>query len=348
MSSQGQTEAGSTTRQQAIVWLRPEQADLGRRLIDALDLDVVAAGSGGTSRNRPGEMFGCAMSDDFRRTLSEAPDAALVLLSIGEDERDALTHPSSLARGVMESTSPILTIEPIAGSLREMRRWSDESPAFFARVGRSPSLLASPGGMSAIESLESFGRVRSIDLACRAGAREVSLAALLLDAMEFVSATLGEPESIGASMSGVDAISGLRISAGDSFLSMAGDLTAHLRYSDDRAAAISLSDCAGAWSRGVTLLGPGGCIRFDDERFEWIDPSGSTLDDSFSPIAEPPMYEALAAQQAQRFFGKQGAGAPTPTVRLLEAYAFVEAAHLSARTGQPESPATIRRMAGVA
>lgn len=309
-----------------------------------LPLEVVAAGVPAIASLRTATLLDREASDDFRRTIAEHPEAGLVMFALSNDERDALTHPGSLPRALTASDTPILSIEPVAPSLNDVRRLNEDHPAWLQRFHRAPNLMAAPGAVAALAALESFGRVRSIDLALRSGG-EVSLAALLIDAMEFVAATLGEPESIDASLSGLDAPSGLRLTVGDALTSITGDLSAHLRFADDRAAAISLSDRAGLWFRGATLLGAGGCIRFDDRSFEWTDSAGATVDESAATSKVALSFDELFQQQAEAIFA--GRSEPTPPLRRIKAYALAEAALLSARTGQPESPATILRMAGI-
>ena len=289
-------------------------------------------------------MLGVKASDDFRRTLADHSDAVVLLLGFGFDEREALARPEAPAKGARPTTAPIFACAPVAASLSELRRLAAEHPAWLARLRRAPTLSASPGGSAAVASLEAFGRVRSVDLAERAAPADAPLSALLIDAMEFIARTLGEPESIDASLSGIDAESGLRLAPGESLLALSGDLSAHLRYCDGRAAAVSLSDRASAWFRGATLLGAGGCIRFDDHSMEWTNATGEILDES-RPAAG--VIEGPAGLVASEVAGQlDGARPSAPAVRMQEAYALAEAALLSARTGQPESPATIRRMAG--
>lgn len=326
--------------------MRPEQESAAQHLAERLSLDVVAAGIPGAASVRRARLLGQESVDDFRRTIAEHPDAMLIMLALDDDEREALCAPNALPRGMAESRAPIISAEPIAPTLTVVRELSEDHAPWLTRFRRVPSMLLSPAGAAAMASLESFGRIRSIDLAARTGANEVSLAALLLDAMELIAATLGEPETIDASLSGPDAPSGLRLTPGDSLPLIAGDLTAHLRFADDRAAAVSLSDRAGSWFRGATLLGHGGCIRFDDLSFEWNDQSGAMLDESRAEAPEGPLHQWLLVEQVRAIIEDRAERTPPP--RLIEAYALAEAALLSARTGQPESPATIRRMAGVA
>lgn len=329
----------------AAIWLTPDQEPLARTLVDRLGLHLVAVGVPAGGRLTRSELLGQPATDDLRCALNNHPDAILIMLSVGEEERSALAAGASLPRGVLEATAPVFSLDPILTNLASANRLLEDHPRWVARLHDLPAMIASAGGAGAIASLENFGRIRSLDLACRSAATDSTLTAILLDAMTFVAVTLGEPEFIDASLSGVEANSGLRLTAGDALTSIAGDLTAHLRFADDRAAALSLSNRAGTWFRGVTLLGPGGCIRFDDERFEWRNTTGELIDESAPAAGSSLSRDALICNQAAAIL--ENRFAPAPPKRRLDALLFAEAALLSSRTGQPESTATVRRMAGI-
>ena len=327
-----------------MLWLRPSQQAAAERLLDGLDVSLVAVGSPHDVSAKSSVLLEHETSDDIRRTVAAHPEACLILLAVTSDVREAFLKPASFPRPALSATAPIIAVEPLMASLTDMRRVIDEHPAWISRLHHAPQLLRSHGGVTALESVESFGRIRSIDLAMRTGG-ELSLGAMLLDAMEFVAATLGEPESIDASMSGVEAHSGLRLAAGEALTSISGDLNAHLRFPDDRAAVISLSDRAGAWFRGATMLGVGGCLRFDDASFEWIDSTGQVVEKTAEAQRAEATFESLLAEQIRSIMA-------APHIRTspdhgVRAFALAEAALLSARTGQPESPTTILRMAGI-
>lgn len=328
-------------------WLTPEQEPLARAIAQGAGLRVAAAG--GPQRGRvspPTTILGVDTRDDLRRLLADHPDAVVVLLALGGDDRAAITDPDTQAAARAGSPPAILVTDPIFDTVSAFARAAEAHPMWINRLRPAPAFALSTGGESALGAVETFGRVRSVDFAARSGAGQLGLPFLLLDAMEFVAATLGEPEFVDASLSGVEAPSGLRLAPGDTVLSIAGDFTAHLRFSDDRAAAVSLSDRAGSWFRGATLLGVGGCLRCDDRALEWLSPTGETVETGQEP-ASASTVDRLLIEQVAAEVALPRAAAP-PVVRRLTAWAIAEAAVLSARTGQPEAPATIRRMAGVA
>jgi len=327
----------------AVVWLTPDLEPLARRVADEAGLTVVAAGCVRVGRaSPPTSILSVETSPDLRRAMAEHPDAGVVALALGAEDRAALAEPDE--RAGARSTPPIFVCDPVYESMAAAARAAESRPGWTQRLRPAPAFAHTPGGSSALAALETYGRVRSMDFAARSARGAPALPMLLLDAMEYVAAALGEPELVDASISGLDAPSSLRLTPGETVLAVAGDLTAHLRFSDDRAAAVSLSDRAGSWFRGATLLGPGGCIRCDDSALEWLSPEGEVVERSDAHAGESGIGDLLAGQIAA-----QWSSAPeTPAVRRLTAWAIAEAALLSARTGQPEAPATIRRMAGVA
>jgi hypothetical protein len=107
---------------------------------------------------------------------------------------------------------------------------------------------------------------------------------------------------------------------------------------------LSLSDQAGRWFRGLSLAGESGLIRFDDHGFEWIDPGGRVVEQTEAPRAAGAEPAERLADQIVAALEKPNPVPPPARVRTL---AVAGAAILSARTGQPEAPATIRRMANL-
>ena len=78
----------------------------------------------------------------------------------------------------------------------------------------------------------------------------------------------------------------------------------------------------------------------------WGEPSGTVVD--ASPTAEAPAWPAAAVlTEALARFADPAAAAEAPG-DLAGVMAMAQAALLSARTGQAESPTTIRRMVGIA
>src|SRR5690606_28493519 len=102
------------------------------------------------------------------------------------------------------------------------------------------------------------------------------------------------------------------------------------RFSENRGACVAVSDSAGRWFRGVTILGDGGCLRIDDGSFEWIAPDGSQMDHHEAAIETDAV--SIFAEQMRRRIERRDSS--PPVVEMPIVLALCEATRLSARTGQ--------------
>lgn len=340
--------APSAPVRRALLWATPASADLARRVAEGAGLTPIAAGGTGVARTFA-ESIGATPFDDLRHALHTS-DAEAALLAAGGGAEWALLSDAEFLRACAARGLRIITLAPYPTSVRAAARADASAPAspVFA-----PLFRRSPGAIAAAEAVGMFGQVTTLDLSCRSGGGQGSLAARLYDAMDFALALLGAPETIDASVRGPRAESGLRLAAGDSLRDLRGDMTLHLRYADGRSAAIMLSDRAGRWFRGATLLGESGCVRVDDGAFEWVDGAGRLVDTSVrraparrAPKDDDPDEGAVAAMVGDVSRLLDPRTPPAAPTDYLWALSMSEAALLSARTGQPESPSTIQRMAG--
>jgi hypothetical protein len=331
----------------AIAWLEPGQTELVRALASAAGIRVVAAGSPPASRRSVDgpTIEGAETITDLRQAFATAAvEAAILAAGIGSAEAplsDADVLRAARSRGIR-----LVTVEPIPGSVADARsadatHWRD-AVRFIALFREAPALATMD------ELLGDFGTPRTLSVSFRSGRGEGSLGARLFDAMHTVHSFLGAPESIDASIVTQVAASGLRLEPGESLRALRGDLTANLRFAGAKSAALSLSDRAGRWFRGVTMVGESGCIRMDEASVERVGEDGKAIDES--PLkgkkrrtrAAP--ADAAALEDAARRATDPHSPPPQP-FDLETVLAMCEAAILSARTGQPESPGTVLRMA---
>lgn len=339
-----------------LVWLRPVQVELVRAVADRAGLRIVAAGGPATGgrggESAPaGQFDGAESFSDLRQALAQADAECVVLgapLTAGavgdpaEEERELLALLRARERVAV-------TLEPLPGG-------ASRAPADGATAGGLPSIVPllrdAPVMRAAVEAFEPFGPARTLTVSMRSGAGHGSLAARLFDAALLVHTLLGEPETIDASVVTPVSASGVHEAPPSSLARLHGDLTANVRFAGARAASLSLSDRAGRWFRGLTLIGEKGCLRLDESGFDLTDPSGAVVDSSRvetpkRPKGEPETVDAGAAGAVAEAIvrlldARSPAAAPVDLAGVL---AFGEAALLSARTGQGESPSTILRMA---
>ncbi|GIW74161.1 MAG: hypothetical protein KatS3mg103_0683 [Phycisphaerales bacterium] len=342
------------------VWATPEQSALLAALAERLDVRIVAAAC-------PVRAHGPALADALSASLAGdvldllATDATLVLLATAcEGFEQGL--PQAVARAAAEGRR-VATLAPLPMPPSDAAGpWHSpiqgRLPADAVRFG--PLLRHGVAFQEASETLLAFGPVRS---ALFWGFRPWSIAgqgatgALLIDALDLLVGLLGEAERIDAAITGPAPIgSGLTLGP------LTGDLTAHGRFEGGASAAILLSDRAGGWSRRVTLLGEAGRLELGDDGHRWIDPSGRTVDRSERRIGHEPQRpaesdagpghdaadgvapEPQAVEALAQFLMPILDGRATPPLDARHLGPMAAAVLLSARTGQAESPSTLRAM----
>lgn len=341
----------------AIVWLSPAQVTLASATAQWLELDIVGVGSperGQSGRlaaelapgTRPPHAF-----DDLRAALASADADLFWIMDPGAfgasgSHEDAAAILAAHARAVR-----VATLEPIPAGATDLAvsAWTDgvpraiDVPVFTPLWARS---LPPP------EVLGHVGPLRTLAIQWWGRPQEGSLAALIFAAMELALRLLGEPESIDAAYVAPDPVRGVHALPAESLRGLTGDLTANMRFADGRCAAIALSDHAGRWCRSLTLLGPGGRVCVEDFFWAWFDREGRRIEEGKKqprprPGAEEG-YPPLAAGGFAIALHQMLATSPDrPECDPVTTLAMCHAALLSARTGQCESPATIKRIAGV-
>jgi hypothetical protein len=340
-------------------WLDPEQVAFVRAVVDRVGLRIVAGGSSQVGRS--GEVaaaLGVQPLGDLRAALA-AVDADVVLLAAPGDFAGGTGGSEAEDRGVLAACRQrgvrVFTLEPMPSSLLQLEvpvlAGGPDSPLPSAGdwATFAPSARLSRAVREAADVIVQLGALRTVAFAGWSGVGEGSLGARVFDGVDAVSWLLGEPESVSASFAFPGRGTPVHAVPGQSLRGLDGDLTANLRYADGRAGAVLASSRAGRWGRTLTLLGEGGRLRITDDGFEWIGPDGKTIDSARVPgvgLDDPAALavEAVADQMSRALDPRVPAPAPTDYVQTL---AIAGAVLLSARTGEAESPATLRRMAGV-
>lgn len=339
----------------AVLWLEPQQAELARVVGSLAGVSFVAAGcpqTSGAGRGRSPEIaaaIGAEPIDDLLRTLAAVEADVAIFLTAARAPDDPSLDDPALARACLDRNMKVATLEPVPATVAERARFEKALGAGgVEKIRFIPAMRRSRGFRAAAEVAETIAPIRTIAVGARGGAGQGSLAARLFDAMDVVLGLMGEPETIDCAIAGPATPSGVHLTPGESLRDLRGDLTANLRFGSGRSASLMLSDSAGRWFRGVTALAHGGCLRIDDKSFELIDPAGVTIDRTRSRLSsgaadDPPAAAAIAEQLAALLDPRSPSPAPMDAPLAM---AMCEAALLSARTGQGESPSTILRMAG--
>lgn len=344
-----------------LAWLEPGQKPLLEAIAAQARLQVIAAGSpSGSARAASLRVEGAEEFTDLRSVLTSTDAKALLLMTgagaepiaaAGEQSplRDAELLRICQTRGIT-----VISLEPIPASTS----FYADAPAPGEGVRALPlvPLMAhSKVFADALEAMETLGSPRTVSLSFWSGPGQGTLGARLFDAATVVHALLGVPESIDASIVTRVSVSGVRLAPGETMRDLRGDLTANIRFAGAKAASFSLSDRGGRWFRGLSIVGDGGRMRMDERGFECFTSDGADTDASTHPrrrsaasAAHSPVDPGAVEAIAQAITRATDPRAPkAPPIDHAAVLATCEAAILSARTGQPESPATILRMARV-
>lgn len=275
------------------------------------------------------------------------PGSLIHLLELAEDPTSPEATP--LVMGPIGSVSQ--SGVTAANATGRVRMWAVQSP-----LTRYCAPVA-----AALDVMEQFGPVRSMSVECLGSPAHGSLGARLFDALDLAHLFLGEPEAVDANYAdSADGVS-LRPLPGDTLRGLTGEVAASLRYSASRCASLLASSNAGAYRVRVTLIGPGGRITLGTEGFEWVDVKGTVVDRSTRitsdkragtagarPAVNPDVsaFVAMAADVVSRLAEGEDLGSGRGSPAGQSVLAMAQAALLSARTGEAESPATMLRMAG--
>ncbi len=346
--------ATSNHRASALVWVHPAQMRTIAQACEIAGVEIVALGVpaalGRSGFEVPESLSEAQQHNDLPRALSGAdPDLVILGTTSRPDPASGsdplLPYDDDALLNHLESTSArIVSLLPVPGTSANFSVIPTRRHPKLPMV--LPLFCEGDAARTAADLLETFGSVRTLGISFRCGSGHGGLGARLFDAMHAVHAFIGQPDQVDASVVTHVASSGVRRAPPETLGLLEGDLTANLRYAGGCAASLALSDRAGRWFRGATILGERGCIRLDESGFEHFDESGETVDSSRDADASEREVDGAAralGRELKRLLDPQAAKhTPFDSAAVL---ASCEAALLSARTGQPESPATLQRVA---
>jgi len=344
---------GSTS---AMIWAVPEQVEMLAGVLSAGGIGVIGAGCPVSAQTGTvAQGFGCGVQDDLRHMLSsETPDLVLLAAPGGFGHREIEGDLGALQQAHSREVA-VATMEPIPGEATVISgtSWGDalHSGAFGEFVRVVPMVRRGRLIDELMATLETFGVIRSMSVSISAPGVFGSLGARVFEAMDLVRTLVGVPEIIDASYQagglGGSGSHGLHQLPGQSLRELHGTMTAHLRMGDGRGVLVQVSDQVGRSGLSMTLLGDEGEIRLWDTGFRRLDTTGTVIDsftmetgDAVDPTIDPSSVR-LTEQLIQLCSGVGPVRSPVDHASVL---AMGHTALLSARTGQGETPETIRRL----
>lgn len=294
---------------------------------------------------------GAAVVDDLRSGVTGSMGGLVVLGTMrvgGGMGGGGYADDVELIRLARESGKRIVSWCAVAGSLR-----GAELMERGGRFGDGLVGLMSRGSAfgEAMEEIGGLGVAKCVSVLMLSAGEQGGLGGRVLDAMDVVHRVLGVADSVDAGVvtSTVGGGGGVRAAAAERLDRLTGDMHASLRYAGLMGATIHASDRAGAWSREVVVVGETGSVRITDEGVERVSADGERMYVRAAGAGEEDgemdaAVGAMSRGMRRALEGVTGTARPTDGVAVV---LMAEAALLSARTGQAESPEMIRRIAGV-
>lgn len=316
---------------QLIVWADPGQEALLRECTLCDGLVITSIGSSVPEAAADyAKQLGAERFGDLRHALSEYDADAVWLVGVMEVDPDVM-------RLIADRDICAFTTHPQPSSLSEFLASPEEIIAAMRFV---PLMRRSPGFRAANECIADFGEISAVSVSFRSGPAHGSVFARLFDAMDVVNHLCGSVDVLDAALAGAGVTGGF---VPETLGELCGHMTINLRFPENRCACVAVSDGAGSWFRGVTLLGESGCIRISDGDFQWIDPAGRVVDSYSHEHTLTP--GELTAMQIERSLAKLDTGeAPQTPEHIARLLAVCESARLSCRTGHGEAPRKLLEM----
>lgn len=313
-------------RPRVIAWAEPAQDALVEDAVRAADLDLVAVGSSTSA------------AAGALAALLDVPKIADLRQAAQRDDVDVIwlaTHDplEADARRLLRDT-PVISVstEPRPMVFSDVLLDPDEArTAPFV-----PLFRRARGYRAALDVFEDFGPRRSIDVCVAGGPGEGSLFARLFDAMDLLESLAGSANGIHATLAGP------LPSVPEALADLHGHMAVSLRYADNICASIMASDCAGAWFRRATIVGEERVLTITDTGYALSGPPGEPWETGGGDAVERPSAGALTGMDILRRVGDLDPGAPPSNVPAV--LAQCEAARLSCRTGQGETPQKLLSM----
>lgn len=357
---QRMSESGSVLKAvkptNAMVWAMPEQVEMLVSVLDRVGIHVAGAGCPVSAQSGTvAKSFGCDVQDDLRHLLStETPDLILLASIKGFADQESELDFAALEHAHGREVA-VATLEPLPSrpGVLSGTGWIESNHARYSTEIASmvPVIRQTNLNDELMTTLETFGAIRSMSVSLSAPAHFGSLGARIYEAMDLVRTLVGVPQTIDASFQSAHRVGtsdGIHPLPGQSLRDLEGILSAHLRMPDGRGIVMQMSDQVGRSTIRLNILGTEGQILVSDQGFQRFDSSGKMIDSYQVPASnqqEYPEIDPIATRLSEQLIQLcSGVGPVRAPVDQPSVIAMGHAALLSARTGQGETPSTIRRL----
>ncbi|MDF1809843.1 MAG: hypothetical protein P1U42_09125 [Phycisphaerales bacterium] len=336
------------SKARCVVWIDPAQVSLLKGIIERGNFELIGAGSPDSARiGQVASSLDTQPIDDLRHAFASA-DADLFILgdpgSFGNQASDPDLEGLKAAHG---RNVEIATFEPIPATASEIAGTlyaeSLQNGSLNELVRLAPLTRHTPTIVELLTVLETFGPIRSCNIAIGVPSNMGSLGARLFDAMDLIRSLVGVPNMIEAAYISPAAGRGLHPLPGQSLRDLHGEITTNLRFSDGRCASMLLSDQIGSSNLSMTLIGAEGLIQVDNHGFKWQDSKGNEIDSyQYESTPEIDQTEIHIAEQLIELCS--GVGPKRSPIDYQTILSMTHSTLLSTRTGQGESPRSVEQI----
>ncbi|HUO10392.1 MAG TPA: Gfo/Idh/MocA family oxidoreductase [Phycisphaerae bacterium] len=292
--------------------------------------------------------------DDLRMMLKEAAPQVILMDRPANATVEFLVACAEQGIGVLSLGPPVENVaeaqalaealEPKTQLLYIWPRFAD-SEAYRRCTGADefvrPIKFAAAAWLGMNYALAKTAHAEAGERAEAAGMAVRSLSVLAWDALATLIELIGMPASVYAAIRGT-------IGSGNTFADVSGAASLTLRFAEETAASVALSDrVPPPGRRDLLLLGQTGTVTLETNAYDFRDAEGRVIDSSAGAETGRGKLDpkAIAMETLRKFldhFGQQ----PSPhrgwEHRLEEVAATMEAMIVSHRTGQAESPERFR------
>lgn len=369
--------ASTLTSRATLVLAHPQQAGLISQLASATKLQIIgAAATDATATSTLADALGAPPLNDFRHAIATLSKGVILLAGPGPLGVSSGPGTSSTAalRAELEELDTaldrgvkIISLEPRPASLQQLiamgarqatstRQADHLTHVPMQRLGPWCEWLPASRGMRVIdemlELLDVFGQPRTARILVAGQPSQGTLGARLLDGVDLMLRFIGEPDWVHAVYCAPGYKPGAHRLASQTLADLEGELAVTCRFGDGRIASVFASDQSPEFRIECALFSGEGSLELRDFELSWRRLDGKSAE---MPTAAPgtqatwqrsrhPFID-LAAEQITRHLDSSLMSAAA--INWPSALATCQAALLSSRTGEPESPATLMKMSGL-
>ncbi|MBL4701308.1 MAG: hypothetical protein JKX85_08620 [Phycisphaeraceae bacterium] len=308
-----------------IIWTDAARVTLAKQIINQLKDRVTILAVGGERTATVTDLardFDLPFDDDLRKIMVDHPPSGMLFLSM---QQVSMRDLETMAQAQMI----VHTIVPVTSTIANVSTTT-------VRCKLLPQFNQCNGWTQAADPLESLGKLDQIHFTSVGSLADASLFARLVDSWEHILSLIHMPTAVDAVLSSSKPIP-------ENLEKITGHLSIQGRLAGGGCIQMLLSDHAAMSHRQMTLLGHDAQLIVTDTRYELYQPDG-TIIDQWACETQMPCFGELVSDGCHAALTNPYAQAIDDATLINRRQAALGCAHaclISARTGEPETPARI-------